>query len=79
MLCATSSATLGIAVRVDFIARQVPSQARNVTHDRPVTLLCHSHLSIQPLRRSRVILVLHTATRSPYTHAYTRRVTALDT
>ena len=27
--------TLNIAVRVEFMARQVPSQAGNVTHDMP--------------------------------------------
>ena len=32
------------AVRVELMARQVPSCARNVTHDLLVTLLSHSHL-----------------------------------
>ena len=35
-----------IAVRVEFMARHVPSQARNVTHDPLFTLLSHSHLSL---------------------------------
>ena len=42
-------AGLNIAVRVELIlARQVPSCARNVTHDLLVTLLsrCHSSIAI---------------------------------
>ena len=38
--------TLDIAVRVEFMARQVPSQAGNVTHFLFVTLLSGCHLSI---------------------------------
>jgi hypothetical protein len=37
---------LNTAVRVELMARQVPSRARNVTHDLLVTLLSHSHSSI---------------------------------
>jgi hypothetical protein len=43
MLCA---ARLNTAVRVEFMARYVPSQAGNVTHDLFVTLLYRCHLSI---------------------------------
>ena len=39
-------AGLNTAVGVELMARQVPSCARNVTHDLFVTLLSHSHLSI---------------------------------
>ena len=61
MLCAMLRPTLNIAVRVEFIARHVPSQAGNVTHDLAFLLpFCslstqtesresHSHLSIATL------------------------------
>ena len=53
MLCAI------YAVRVEFMARHVPSQAGNVTHDLVVTLLSHHfHLSIAPrisARRSKCV------------------------
>ena len=34
---------LNTAVRVEFMARQVPSSAQNVTHDLFVTLLSRCH------------------------------------
>jgi hypothetical protein len=37
--------TLNIALRVEFMARQVPSQAENVTHDLFVTLLSRCHFA----------------------------------
>jgi hypothetical protein len=37
---------IDIAVRVESMARQVPSQAGSVTHDLFVTLLSGCHLSI---------------------------------
>jgi hypothetical protein len=38
--------TLNIAVRVEFMARHVPSQAGNETSEDFEALLSHSHLSI---------------------------------
>ena len=50
MLCAMLRPTLNIAVRVEFIARHVPSQAGNVTHDLAFLLpFCSLRLSLGSL------------------------------